>query len=124
MKLKDKRTFIDSVKNCLEGIAYTLEHERNFLIEMIIGIIVIILSFIFKISKIEWLIIILVINLVLILEMINTAFEKTVDLYTKEYNELAKAVKDIASGAVFVSSLFSLVIGIIIFLPRILDLIK
>ena len=124
MKLKDKRTFLDSVKNCLEGISYTFVHENNFKREIILGIIAVIASFVLKISKIEWIIVILLINFVLILEMINTAFEKTVDLYTTSYNETAKAIKDVAGGAVLVMSMFSLVIGLIIFLPKIIMILK
>lgn len=118
-----KRTFLDSVKNCLEGISYTISHENNFKREIIIGIIAIILSFILKISILEWVIVILLINFVLVCELINTALEKTVDLYTKEYNETAKIVKDVAGAAVFVMCMFSAVIGAIIFLPKIITLI-
>lgn len=119
-----KRTFIDSVKNCLEGISYTITHENNFKREMIMGMIVVILSLFFKISILEWVIVILLINFVLVCELINTALEKTVDLYTKEYNETAKIVKDVAGAAVFVMCIFSAIIGMIIFLPKIIALIS
>lgn len=119
-----KRTFIDSVKNCIEGINYTINHENNFKREIILGIIAVILSFLLKISILEWVIVLLLINFVLVCELINTALEKAVDLYTKEFNETAKIVKDVASGAVFVMCNFSLIIGIIIFLPKIINLIK
>jgi len=123
-KGKKKRTFLDSVKNCLEGINYTLSHENNFKREMIFGILVVIASVILKISIIEWVIVILLINFVLVCELINTALEKTVDLYTKEYNETAKIVKDVAGASVFVMSIFSAVIGMIIFLPKVIDFIN
>ena len=80
------------------------------------------MSFILKVSIIEWGILVLVISMVLALEMINTAIERCVDLVTKEYKELAKNAKDIAAGAVLVMSMFSVVIGIIIFLPKIMNL--
>ena len=123
-KGKKKRTFLDSVKNCLEGINYTLSHENNFKREMILGILVVIASVILKISIIEWVIVILLINFVLVCELINTALEKTVDLYTKEYNETAKIVKDVAGASVLVMSIFSAVIGIVIFLPKVIDFIN
>ena len=123
-KGKKKRTFIDSVKNCLDGINYTLSHENNFKREMIIGILVVIASMFFKISILEWVIVILLINFVLVCELINTALEKAVDLYTKEFNETAKIVKDVAGASVFVMSIFSAIIGMIIFLPKVIDLIK
>lgn len=123
-KGKKKRTFFDSVKNCLEGISYTLTHENNFKREMIIGIFVVIASVILKISILEWVIVILLINFVLVCELINTALEKAVDLYTKEFNETAKIVKDVAGASVFVMSIFSAVIGMIIFLPKVINLIS
>ena len=119
MKLKDKRTFIDSVKNCIEGFVYVISHERNFVIEIIIGILVIIAAFIFKISNLEWIIVLLLICFVLVLELINTAIEKLVDLYTTEYNELAKIIKDVSASVVLLVCIFSSIIGLIIFLPKI-----
>lgn len=121
---KKKRTFLDSVKNCLDGINYTLSHENNFKREMIIGIIVVIMSAVLKISIIEWVIVILLINFVLVCELINTALEKAVDLYTNEFNKTAKIVKDVAGASVFVMSIFSAVIGFIIFLPKVIDFIN
>jgi len=118
-----KRTFIDSVKNCLEGIIYTFNHENNFKREMIIGIVVIITGFLLRINLIEWCIILLLINFVLVCELINTALEKTVDLYTKEYNTIGKIIKDAAGGAVLIMCFFSSIIGSIIFLPKIINLI-
>lgn len=123
MESKDKkRTFLDSVKNCLDGIGYTVAHENNFKREIILGIVAVILSAILKISILEWVIVILLINFVLVCELINTALEKTVDLYTKEYNETAKVVKDVAGASVLVMCIFSAIIGMIIFIPKILDL--
>ncbi len=123
MESKDKkRTFLDSVKNCLDGIGYTVAHENNFKREIILGIVAVILSAILKISILEWVIVILLINFVLVCELVNTALEKTVDLYTKEYNETAKVVKDVAGASVLVMCIFSAIIGMIIFIPKILDL--
>lgn len=121
---KKKRTFIDSVKNCLDGINYTITHENNFKREMILGIIAVILSAVLKISILEWVIVLLLINFVLVCELINTALEKAVDLYTKEFNETAKIVKDVAGATVLVMCIFSAIIGAIIFIPKILILIK
>lgn len=120
MKYKDK-TFLQGVSYCLEGISYTFKNEKNFRIEVFLGIITVILSLIFKISILEWVIIVFMINMVLVLELINTAFELIVDLYTQEYNKIAKATKDVIASAVLVTCLFSLVIAFLIFAPRILE---
>ena len=123
MEYKDK-TFLKGVKYCLDGITYTYKNEKNFRRELCLGILAVIASFVLKISLIEWVIVVTLINFVLVLELLNTAFESIVDLYTKKYNETAKTVKDVAAAAVFVMSLFSLVIGILIFVQKILEVLK
>ena len=121
-KSKDKRTFKGSVKNCLDGISYVTKSEKNFKREIALGIIALILSYILKIDKIEFIIILTMICLVLTTEIINTAIERTVDLVTKEYHELARIAKDVSAGSVLVTSIFALIIGIIIFIPKIITL--
>lgn len=122
LKSKDKRTFKGSVKNCLDGIGYVTKSEKNFKREIVLGIIALILSYILKIDKIEFIIVLTMICLVLTAEIINTAVERTVDLVTKEYHELARIAKDVSAGSVLVTSIFSLIIGIIIFIPKIITL--
>ena len=122
LKSKGKRTFKGSVKNCLDGISYVTKNEKNFKREIALGIIALILSYILKIDKIEFIIILTMICLVLTAEIISTAIERTVDLVTKEYHELARIAKDVSAGSVLVTSTFALIIGIIIFMPKIITL--
>lgn len=122
LKSKGKRTFKGSVKNCLDGISYVTKNEKNFKREIALGIIALILSYILKIDKIEFIIVLTMICLVLTAEIINTAIERTVDLVTKEYHELARIAKDVSAGSVLVTSTFALIIGIIIFMPKIITL--
>ena len=122
LKSKDKRTFKGSVKNCLDGISYVTKSEKNFKREIALGIIALILSYILKIDKIEFIIVLTMICLVLTTEIINTAIERAVDLVTKEYHELARIAKDVSAGSVLVTNIFALIIGIIIFIPKIITL--
>lgn len=122
LKSKGKRTFKGSVKNCLDGISYVTKSEKNFKREIALGIIALILSYILKIDKIEFIIVLTMICLVLTTEIINTAIERAVDLVTKEYHELARIAKDVSAGSVLVTSTFALIIGIIIFMPKIITL--
>jgi len=122
LKSKDKRTFKGSVKNCLDGISYVTKNEKNFKREIALGIIALILSYILKIDKIEFIIVLTMICLVLTTEIINTAIERAVDLVTKKYHELARIAKDVSAGSVLVTSTFALIIGIIIFMPKIITL--
>ena len=121
LKKQGRGSFNESVKHAISGIEYTITHERNFKIETVIAILVCIASIYFKINITEWMIILLTIALVLTLEIINTSIERSIDLVTKEYAELAKVAKDTAAGAVFVMSIFSVCIGISIFLPKIIN---
>jgi undecaprenol kinase len=102
-----------------QGIASAAARERNMQIHIFISVIVIIAGFVFSISKIEWIAILLAIGGMIALEMMNTAIERTVDMYTKEFHPLAKQAKDIAAGAVLIFAIISVIIGLIIFLPRV-----
>ena len=124
LKSQGKGKFTDSVKHATSGFEYTISHERNFKIELLFAMMVCIASLVLQVRMIEWLILLLTIALVLVLEMVNTAIERCVDLVTKEYSELAKIAKDVAAGAVFIMSIFSVCIGICIFLPKIINLLK
>ena len=124
LKTQGRSSFGVSFNHAMDGIEFALNHERNIKIEIFMGICASILGFLLNISIIEWAIIVLVIAMVLCLELVNTAIERAVDLTTKEYHELARVAKDVSAGAVLVMSMFSVVIGIIIFLPKILILIK
>lgn len=124
LKSQGHAKFRESAGHAMDGISYTISHERNFRIEIIAACLVTAFSYFLKVSVIEWCILLLTISLVLVLEMVNTAIERTVDLVTKDYYELAKNAKDVAAGAVLVASMFSVVLGILIFLPKIISLLK
>ena len=81
------------------------------------------LSVLLKLNFIEIIIILIVISSVFVLEFFNTIIETIIDMYTQEYNEKAKIAKDIAAGIVTIMSIFSIIIGGIIFLPKILEII-
>ena len=121
-RTKKKRKFIDSFMNCINGFRFINVNEDNFKRELLLGIVALILSYVLKVDKIEFIIIIIVIGLVLVSEIINTSIERLVDLVSPEYNKLAGEVKDIAASSVLLMCVFSLVVGIIIFLPKIINL--
>lgn len=120
-KWKSKK-FFDALKNSINGIFYVIKNEKNMKIELVFAILAIITSFFLKINAIEFIIILFVIFFVLFAEFINSAIEKVVDLYTLEYNETAKIAKDISAGAVTIVSFLSIIIGVIIFLPKIINI--
>lgn len=122
LRSKDKRSFKRSLKDCLNGFSFVIVNEDNFKREVIIAIIVLIMCFALKLSRLEFVIILLTIGMVLITEVINTAIEKTIDLYTNKYNEIAKIAKDVSAFAVLLTSFFAVIIGINIFGVKILNM--
>lgn len=104
-----------------QGIFNTIRTERNIKIHCVAAILVTIFGIWLQISKTEWMICFILFGLILALELVNTAVEATVDLFTEERKPLAKKAKDAAAGAVLVAAIFAAVIGILIFIPKLLD---
>ena len=123
MKAKTKK-LINSFKYAIEGIISSFKTEQNMKIHIFIMILVIILGIVLKLSALEWIILTIVITLVISAELFNTTIETVVDMITKEKNEKAKLAKDVAAGAVLVLAIGSVIIGLIIFIPKILEFIK
>lgn len=111
----------NSFKYAFNGFRCAFKSEQNLVIHVFISIIVIIVGFILKISLTEWCICLSLFALVIGAELINTALEKTVDLLEPHYNESAKIVKDTSAAFVLVFAILSVIIGLIIFLPKIVD---
>jgi len=101
------------------GLVIMLRNERNFRIQVIAALIVVMAGYIFKLTKAEWLFIVSVSGMVLVAEMINTTIEKTIDYVKPEHHPTAKLIKDVAAGAVLLAAITAAIIGVIIFLPKI-----
>lgn len=113
-------SFFSSFNNAFNGIKQSFREEHNIRVQAVIALIVLVLALLFQVSILEWLVLSLCIGLVISLELMNTAIERTVDLFCgNKYYDLAKFAKDAAAAAVFIASLTSLLIGFFIFLPRI-----
>ena len=113
-------SFKENVGFALEGIRYFFRNEKNGKIQGVIACLIVLLSFFFGISPIEWCIILTSIALVIALEMVNTAMEKVCAMLTTEYHPIIKIIKDVAAGAVLWASVFTAIIGCIIFIPYII----
>ncbi|MFV0275015.1 MAG: diacylglycerol kinase [Bacilli bacterium] len=104
------------------GIKSAFITESSMIVHLFGAIFVLLCGFYFNISIIEWLFLILCIGLIFITELINTSIEYTVDLISDKYSSLAKGAKDSASASVLFSAILSSIIGLIIFVPKILEL--
>jgi diacylglycerol kinase (ATP) len=114
----------DWVKNFLyavAGIAYAWRSERNFRLEVMVSVVVIVLALVLGVNLVP---VLMCCALVMSLELINTALEAIVDLVSPTFHPLAKIAKDVAAGAVLISGLTSLAIGLYLFIPAVLQLLS
>lgn len=103
-----------------EGIVYMFRKEANARIHLASSIIVVALGFLFKISATEFLLMIVLISIVLVAEIFNTAIEKAMDHFSPAIHPKVKIVKDLAAGGVLIAAMAALIAGCIIFIPKIL----
>lgn len=116
------KNVISSFKYAFQGMFSALKIERNLKIHVTIMILVIIAGIVLKISKIEWIICIILFGLVIGGEMFNSAIETVVDIAMPDINPKAKFAKDAAAGAVLVFAIASAIIGFMIFGPKLIAL--
>jgi len=112
------RTLIDSFNYAFDGVVYAFKTQRNIKIHFLTAGIVLLVSLVLKLTKVEILLLLTVISFVIVTEMINTAIEVTIDLITRERHPLAAIAKNVAAGAVLVSSFLAVVVGYLIFFPK------
>ena len=117
------RSFRKSFSHALAGLSSALREERNFQIEVVVGIMAVMLTFFFPLSSIERSVMLLLIGTVLTLELFNTAFERLLDMLKPRIHPYVKVVKDIVAGAVLIGSVMAFLIGLIILLPHIWTLV-
>lgn len=114
------RERLQSIKHAWRGIGIFFFTTHNAWIEISFILLAIILGVIFRISSIEWMLMVLATGLVLVAEAFNTAIEIDINLTSPEYHPYARDTKDVAAGAVLLMSIIALVIALIIFLPKII----
>ncbi|MFN3301823.1 MAG: diacylglycerol kinase family protein [Patescibacteria group bacterium] len=117
MKFIDFRLLKKSFLNAKNGLIYSFCHEQNFRLGSIIGLIVIFFTFYFPLSIGQRVTILLLVALFLILELLNSVLERTIDLFKPRIDPAAGIIKQMMSGILLVVVIFSIIIGLIIFLP-------
>ena len=128
-KLSEKRRFsiiarLKSTTHAWRGLGIFFRTTHNSWLHIFFALLAIYLGFTLKISSIEWVMIVFAIGFVIVTEALNTAFEIDIDLTSPVYHPYARDTKDIAAGAVLIAVITSGIIGLIIFLPKILLLIS
>lgn len=119
--MKNKK-FLNSFKYAFNGIITSFRTEKNMKIHILMMLLVAIAGIILKISVIEWIICIILFAIVISAELFNTAIETVVNMITMEKNKKAKIAKDVSAGAVLVTAIGSAIVGLIIFIPKVVNI--
>jgi diacylglycerol kinase len=118
------KKLIHNILIAIKGIAHGFSRERNIKVQMIIGWLVILLSIVLKIPRNDLILIVFVSFLVIVLELINTSFEKLIDfLHPGKHDEIRK-IKDMMAGAVLLIVILSVIVGILVLYRPLLSLLK
>ncbi|MBU3851401.1 MAG: diacylglycerol kinase family protein [Candidatus Paralactobacillus gallistercoris] len=121
---KNKR-FLQSLHHALDGIRVAFCEESNLRRDAVFTLIVVIAGIIFQVTRFDWVMLILAISLVVISEMWNTVIENIMDFVTKRhYFPHAKKIKDMSAGTVLLAAFFAVVVGLYVFVPRLVALIR
>lgn len=115
--MKDKKRII-GLTFAWQGLIEVIKEERNFKIHIVMALIVMTVGFYVKLNALEWAIICMVISSVLIAEAFNSAIERMIDYVKPDIHPLAKSIKDISASAVLIASIFAVIVGLLIFLPK------
>ena len=122
--MKKKFHPVENFLYAFNGILIFFKKEVAASILIFFFVLSVIAGIFFKISGTEWMILLSISALVIVLEMINTAIELLVDKISPERNEIAGRIKDLAAGAVLLASVFSVLIGMIVFLPKLIAMFR
>lgn len=119
--MREKHSFTRSFVVAVAGIIVFFRTERSAKIQLAVSVVVILAAIALRITLIEWFFVLGAIVIVWVTEMLNTAIEKVCNLITVDYDPTIKVVKDMCAGAVLIASIGAVIIGFIIFLPRVLE---
>ncbi len=122
---KEKRAwrevkYREKFSNAFRGVYVCFKATNHAFVHIAVALAVIILGFYFKVSALEWIALVFAIGFVFVSETFNTAIEIDMDLTSPEFHPFAKDTKDVAAAAVLLSVFIAVIVGLIIFLPRIL----
>ncbi len=112
---------IKAFKHAINGLIIAFGNERNLKIHAVIALVTCILGLLLDITGTEWVAIMVCIALVITAELANTAIEKTMNFLHPSYHESVKTIKDIAAGMVLFAALCAGIVGLIIFIPKLME---
>jgi diacylglycerol kinase (ATP) len=113
-----KRSLWHSFNDAIEGIIYAVKSQFNMKVHIAVAVLVLVASILLSVSRMEFLLVLIAVCIVLVTEMFNSALELTLDFIVDRYHPLARLIKDMAAGAVFIASACAVFIGYVVFFPR------
>ncbi len=114
------KNLVDSFSYAIEGVLYSLKTQRNMKVHFLLGLMVLVFASILNVTRLELLVLLITVGLVISAEMVNTAIEEVVNLVTQEFHPIAMIAKNVAAGAVLISSVISICVAYVVFIERIL----
>ncbi len=120
---KDRWSWLKKFGYAFRGLFVSLKEESSLVVHFIIATIVIIVGIILNkyMTPVDWSIVVILIAIIIGMELLNTAIENVVDIIMFEYNAKAKKIKDISAAATLILTLASVVVGLVIFIPKIIE---
>ena len=118
------RSLLESFRFAAAGIWHALLTQKNMRIHLCLGVLTLVAGALIGFEMLEMAILVLTASAVMTAELINTSIEAVVDLVTPSHNELARIAKNVAAGAVLVCATGSILVGLFLFIPRILRLLR
>lgn len=115
-------SFLEAWENAFNGIIYAVTTQGNIKKQLVIAVVVMVISLFFNLSRAEFLCLMFTVILIIIAEMINTAIETVVDLYTDLYHPKAKIAKDVGAGAVVIAAINAVIVAYFLFFDKITDI--
>lgn len=113
--------YVRTFRYAMDGLRHVFLHERNFRIHTVAAIVAVVLAALLKVSAVQWLFVITAIASVLALEIVNTVFERVVDMFQPRIHHYSKVIKDLLAAAVLIAALSALTVGLIIFIPLLIS---
>jgi undecaprenol kinase len=113
-------SLLESFRFAFAGLGNALRTQRNARIHVSIAAVVLVVAAALGLDAMEWAVIVLTVGFVFVAELFNTVVEAVVDLVTEEYHPLAKQAKDVAAGAVLVSAVVAVTVGVLVLGPALL----
>jgi undecaprenol kinase len=116
--MMNPRLLLRSFRHALHGVALAFRTEQSFRVQALVALVVVSLGLWLGVSRTEWVVLLLLIALVLVLELINSVFERLTDAFKPRLHPIVHEVKDLMAGTVLIGAVLSAVVGLMIFLPR------